>query len=91
MDCLTHEVIAAERERHIANAAGNKRTRKLLLDVSASLNEIDSVVIVLFYTRRNCENIGVENDVCWVEVDADKQVVAALADFLFSFQRICLP
>ncbi len=63
MHGLPHRVVAAKREGHIADAAGNQGVRQLLLNGSCRLDEIDREVVVILDASRNGKDIWVKNDV----------------------------
>jgi hypothetical protein len=58
---LAHGVIAAEREREVADAARDLGTRAALLDEPRRLDEADGVVVVLLDARRDSEDVRVED------------------------------
>ena len=60
---LAHGVVAAERERHVADAAADHGMRQTTLDIARRLDEIDGVAVVLFDAGRDGEDIGIEDDV----------------------------
>ena len=81
VDRLAHRVVAAEAEAHIADAAADLRARQVLLDPARRVDEVDRVVVVLFDTRGNREDVRIEDDVFRREADfVDEDAVSALAD-----------
>ena len=69
MDRFTNHVIAAEGKRHIADAAADHRVWQRCLDLASRLDEVEAVTVVFLDTRRNCENVGIENNVARIETD----------------------
>jgi hypothetical protein len=54
-------------------------------------NEIDGVIAVLVETRRDCQNIWIENDiVCGKSRLLRQQIVGARADFAFALEGVGL-
>ncbi|MNL49959.1 hypothetical protein D3C87_1729340 [compost metagenome] len=91
MDRFTHRVVATERERHVGDAAGNQGVRQLAFDVFARADKVLRVVVVLFNTGRDGEDIGVEDDVFWRETDLFGQdLVRPTANFNLAFAGVCL-
>ena len=85
MHCFTHRVVTTEGEGYVRNTAGDFGAGKVLLDPLSGIEKIDRVVVVLFNTGGNGKNIGIKNDVLWVEANfIHKNTVGALtdADFL---------
>ncbi len=60
---LADRVVAAERERHVRDPAGDLRERERLLDAARRLEEVDGVGIVLLDARRDRQDVRVEDDV----------------------------
>ena len=60
---FAHGIVAAERERHVADAAGNERAGKVFTDVAATFDEIDGIVVVFLDAGGDGEHVGIENDV----------------------------
>ncbi len=88
---LTNGIVAAEREREVADAAADFGARAGSLDLAGGFYEVDRVFVVFLDTGGNGENIGVENDVRRVVAYFfDKDLVGALADVYFSLNRIGL-
>ncbi len=85
VDRLTHRVVAAERERHVGDAARGQRVRQLVTDIGAGVDKVDGVVVVLFDTGGDREDVRVKDDVFRREADfIDQDVVGAFADFFFA-------
>ncbi|CAD0340739.1 hypothetical protein CFBP8129_27570 [Xanthomonas hortorum pv. gardneri] len=63
MDRLAHHFVAAERKRHIGNAAGNMAMRQRALDLPGGFDEVHRVVVVLLDTGGHGKDIRVEDDV----------------------------
>ena len=88
---FSNRIIAAERERHIADATADHRERHTLLDLPRRLYEIETIARVLVDARGHCENIGIEDDVFGGKADfLRQQVVGALTDFDFAGDRVGL-
>ena len=64
---LADGVVAAQRERHVADAPRDFHQGIALLDDPRGLEEVDGVGIVLFDAGRDGENVRVVNDVAWEE------------------------
>ena len=63
MDRFANRVVTPERERHVGNTAGNHGMGQVLTNPLGGFDKIDGVVVVLFDTRGDGENIRVEDDV----------------------------
>ncbi len=87
---LTYRIVAAERERHVTDAAGDRGVGAVLPDPARGVNKVHCVVVVLFNAGGNGKDVGVENNVGRVETDAGQHVIGAFADFGFAFEGICL-
>ena len=66
---LTDGRVAAERERHVRDPAGDLGEGKRLPDPARRLEEGERVAVVLFDTRRDREDVRVEDDVLGGEAD----------------------
>ncbi len=78
---LAHRVVAAERKRDVADAAGDARAGQVRLDPARRLDEIDGVVVVLLDAGGDGEHVGIEDDVLGGKADfVDENVVGARAD-----------
>ena len=79
--CLTHDVVAAEREREVRDAARDERAWAALLDQRGRLDERLRELVVLLDTRGNCEHVRVEDDVSRGEAGLScEQPVGTLTD-----------
>ena len=88
---LAHGLVAAERERHVADAAGDVRVRAALADLARGFDELHAVVVVLFDAGGDREDVRIEDDVFGREADLlHEQLVAALADLDLALERIRL-
>ena len=66
--------------------------RQRCLDFARGLDESQTVVSVFFDTRRDRENIGVENDIGRIHTDfLGQDFVTAFANINFAFDRVGLP
>ncbi len=63
VDGFAHEVVAAKREREIRDAAGDVHVRARLFDDARGLDEIFREGVVLFDSRRDREDVRIEDDV----------------------------
>ena len=91
VDGLAHGVVAAERERHVRDAAGHVDAGQVLLDPPGGLDEVDAVVLVLLDARGDREHVGVEDDVLGREADlVDQDPVGALTDLLAALEVVGL-
>ena len=66
---LAHDVVAAEREREVRDAAARARARAALLDQRQRLDERLREVVVLLDPGRDREHVRVEDDVLGREAD----------------------
>ncbi len=81
VDRLAHHLVAAERERQVADAAADSHAGAGRLDLPRRLDEVHGVVVVLLEAGGDGQHVGVEDDV--ERVDAGllgEQLVGALAD-----------
>ncbi len=54
--------------------------RKVLLNPSRGFNEIDGIVVVLFDTCSDCQDIRIKNNVFWWEIHPiDEDAIGSLA------------
>ncbi|SLC95901.1 Uncharacterised protein [Mycobacteroides abscessus subsp. massiliense] len=89
---LTDGVVAAERERHIRDTAGDVHSGQVLLDPGTRLDEVDPVGRVLLDTGCQREAVGVEDDVLGRKADLFGQdPVGASTDLLAALQIVGLP
>ena len=78
MDRLADGVVAAERERDVADAAGDARAGQLRLDASHGLDVGHGVAGVLLDARADGEHVRIEDDVVRREADLfGQQLVGA--------------
>ena len=87
---LAHDVVAAEREREVRDAAARARARAALLDQRQRLDERLREAVVLLDPGRDGEHVRVEDDVLRREAVADEQVVGAAADLDLALDRVGL-
>ena len=88
---LAHGLVAAERERHVAHAAGDVRVRAALADLARGFDEVHAVAVVLLDAGGDREDVRIEDDVFGREADLlHQQLVAALADLDLALERIRL-
>ena len=81
MHRFAHDVVAAERERQIADPAADLDAGTGRLDDPRRFDEVDRVGVVLFETGRDRQNVRIENDVGGIESGPlGEQPVRALAD-----------
>ena len=87
-----HRLVAAERERDVAHAAGDFHLGEELLDPARGLDEIQRVAVVLLDARADGEDVGVEDDVGRVEAHLfGQEVVRPLGDLHLVLDRDRLP
>ena len=78
---LADLVVAAEAEADVADATADFGVGEVLLDPAGGVDEVESVVVVLFESGGDGEDVGVEDDVFGREVDlVDEDAVGAFAD-----------
>ena len=88
---LAHDVVAAERERQVADAAADLHARARRLDDARRLDEVDRVVVVLLEAGGDREDVRIEDDVGRVEAGLlGQQRVRALADRHLALDRVGL-
>lgn len=79
--CFAHGVVSSEREGDVRDTAGDLGEGEVFFDPAGGVDEVESVVVVLFDSGGDGEDVGVKNDVLGREADfIDKDVVGALAD-----------
>ena len=82
MHGFAQRIIAAEREREVADASAHFCKREVLLDPFYSFDEIDGVVVMFLNTRGNGQDVGIEYDIFGRYANfADKDIVSAPAYF----------
>ena len=67
---LAHQLIAAEREGKVGDAAGDVGVRQVLPDPARALDESDAVAVVLLHARGDGEDVRIEDDVLRRKADA---------------------
>ena len=88
---LAHDLVAAERERHIADAAADLHARARLLEEARRLDEVDGVVRVLLEARADGEHVRIEDDVVRIEPrPLDEQRVGPLENLDLPLDRVGL-
>ena len=81
MHGFAHRVVAAERERHVADAAAHQGMGKFRLDAPGGFDEGERVVVVFLDTGGDGEDIRVEDDVFGRKPDlVDQQFIGAPAN-----------
>ena len=91
MDRFPHRLVAAERERHIGNAAAHLDIRQGLLDQARGIDVIQAVIVMFLDARGDRENVGIKNDVLRRKAYLiHKNAVAARANVHFALKRISL-
>ncbi len=91
MDGFADDVVAAEGEGDIADAAGDFAERQCLFDLACSLDEVEGVAIVFLDAGADGENVRIENDVAAEKADFfGEELVGAAADgeFVIDFGRL---
>ena len=88
---LADDVVAAEREREVGDAAARARAGAALLDQRQRLDERLREAVVLLDPGRDGEHVRVEDDVLGLPAVADEQVVGAAADLDLALDRVGLP
>mmetsp|Transcript_11469 Transcript_11469/g.19061 ORF Transcript_11469/g.19061 Transcript_11469/m.19061 type:complete len:295 (+) Transcript_11469:2100-2984(+) len=70
-----------ETKRQVANSARNLHIWTLLLNTLRCVDEVNSIVVVLFHSSADCQHIRIENDIFRREFHlVHKNVVTTLAD-----------
>ena len=91
VDRLADDLVAAEREGEVRDAAGDLGARAALLDPRNGVDERLGEVGVLLHARGDGEDVRVEDDVLGLEADlVDEQAVGALADLHLAVGRVGL-
>src|SRR3546814_13259254 len=81
MDRLAHGVVAAERERHVGDAAGDVAVRETFLQFARGVDEIQRVVVVFFDASGDGEDVRIEDDVFGQEIEfLRQQLIGARTD-----------
>ena len=83
VDGFAHAVVAAKRERDVADAAGGVNEREALLRPAHGVDEVAPVAVVFLDAGGDGEDVGVEHDVFGREAGLfHQQPVAAFDDLL---------
>ena len=91
VDGFAHAVVAAKRERDVADAAGGMDEREALLRPAHGVDEVAPVAVVFVDAGGDGEDVGVEHDVFRREVGLfHQQPVAAFDDLLAPRKRVGL-
>ena len=91
VDCFADGIVSAKRERNITDAAAHFRVGEVFLDALGGVNELHRVVVVLFDTGRDGEDVRVEDDVLGGEADLLREdTVGTLADGEFAVGAVGL-
>ena len=91
MHRLTNFIVPSERERDIAHAAADLRTREIFLYPLNCIDVVNCIVVVLFDTCCNSEDIRIKNDVMRVKADfIYEYVICSFTDLYLSFKSIRL-
>ena len=67
MHGFTDIIISAERERQVAHSATHMCSRKIPADPSCRLDEVNGIIVMLFYSRGYSQNIGIEDNILRTE------------------------
>ena len=91
MHRLAQELIAAEREGKIGDAAGDVGMRQVLPDPARGFDEGDAVAAVLLHAGRHSKDVRIEDDVLRRKADAvDQDVVGARGDLGLALEGVGL-
>ena len=91
MHRLADDVVAAESEGEVGDAAARARARTALLEQRQRLDERLGEAVVLLDSRRDREHVRVEDDVLRPPAVPDEEVVGAAADLDLALDRVRLP
>ena len=81
VNSFTHRVIAAKAKRHVGHATRDFSAGQILFNPAGGVDKVDGVVVVLFDTGGDGEDVGIKNNVFRREVDfVDQQAISALAN-----------
>ena len=81
VDRLTHQLVAAERERHVGDAAGDMAQREAAFELARGFDEGHRVIVVFLNAGRDREHIGIENNIFGWKTNAfGQQRVGARTD-----------
>mmetsp|Transcript_40315 Transcript_40315/g.34037 ORF Transcript_40315/g.34037 Transcript_40315/m.34037 type:complete len:307 (-) Transcript_40315:1461-2381(-) len=89
---LANELKSSEREGKVRQPPRNFGTRANTDDFFSGLDEVHTVVVMLFHTSANSQDVEIENNIHRIEphLGTNNQIVGALADAYFVFARRCL-
>ena len=88
---LAHDIVAAEREGDVADAAADAREGQVVLDPFRRADEVHGVVVVLLDAGGDREDVRVEDDVLRREADLLRQdAIGALADLDLALEAVGL-
>ena len=88
---LADDVVAAEGEGEVGDAAARARARTALLEQRQRLDERLGEAVVLLDSGRDREHVRVEDDVLGPPAVPDEEVVGAAADLDLALDRVRLP
>src|SRR5204863_8208211 len=84
-------MFAAKRKLNFAAPATDARTWQILFDPARRFNEIEGVITVLVQTRRDCQNIWIEDNIGrWKLGPLRQQIVSARAAFACALEGVGL-
>jgi hypothetical protein len=66
---LTKHFLSSERERQVGDTTTDFGMRQVFFDHMTNFDKLNSIVVVLFKTGSDGQNVGVEDDVGGVETD----------------------
>src|SRR5690606_12633693 len=92
MHCLPNHIIAPERKGYVTYPSTNKTSGKIFLDPAYCFDIINSIVVMLFYSCRDCQNIRIKYYIMRRKTDFFCQnVIRSFTDLNSSFVTIRLP
>ena len=91
VDGFAHWIVAAEGEGDVADPSRGLRTGQVGANPAAGFDEVHGVVAVFVDPRADGEDVGIEDDVLWIEARLlDKDSVTAGADLDLALQTVGL-
>ena len=87
---LAHRIVATERKREVRHTAANLGVGQILLDPARSLDKVHTIAVVLLDTRRNGQNIGIENYIFGWETLLRQYLICALGNLDLALVGISL-
>ena len=91
MNRLAHDVVAAERKRHVADTTAHERVWQARLYFPRRLDKVETVAGMCLDAGRHGKDIGIEDDIGRVEADlVDEHLVRPLADLELALDGIGL-